>query len=637
MTTAAPRLGRVVLLEVYSVAHALAAIGPIRRADTIIVSRRVPFRRPAGLTRGVVRRLIRAVNSGAEIRELAVGDLLEYLPLNAEAMESVGGLADAIRETSAYRVMRRITGGDDRLVRYYQGALVREAPNWRLFPVVARRFQAAATALSVIPSFATGCAPDAADAFHGLDVPAPTRLVNRLGRACRGLAARASLAAMPLVFAATRLRVRAERAPAKHYKVAMPVVWGVGETTAKAAGTRSPHADDFLYGGSLKPGDVLHVFGDWSFPDAVRRKFKDAFAARGLPYADKERLALDLRTLHAAASAFVHTLRLLVSPMRRVLDPFVLAESPKALYHFLRKTHELNHLRYDTEFVKNDYNPGHVIASLVAAKRGVRTVGQQHNALPFEAPQLAFVQVDDLLVFGPLYVKAYGRHWAGLNVHCTGRETIDWVTQLSTDPAARAAVAARWAARHQPRARNVLVLFPGAHEICIPRQWQQLHEALVAVAATAVDANIILRFRNRQSLRSREIAQFAELPALDSRFVIEWEAFSTYELLAVSDIVITHDGSFTVNESLASGADVFTFEFVTAGHHYFPGYGRDFVLRTREDVIQLFARLESGEAQFDCRWDALRRDLNCHQDGGNRERMRHVLQAAPRRVPSTWR
>jgi hypothetical protein len=73
---------------------------------------------------------------------------------------------------------------------------------------------------------------------------------------------------------------------------------------------------------------------------------------------------------------------------------------------------------------------------------------------------------------------------------------------------------------------------------------------------------------------------------------------------------------------------VFTFEFIVAGRYYFADYGRDFVLRTAEDVVRVVRAVGSGFEEFDCDWVALRRDLNAHADGGNCVRLQAVVEEA---------
>ncbi len=155
-----------------------------------------------------------------------------------------------------------------------------------------------------------------------------------------------------------------------------------------------------------------------------------------------------------------------------------------------------------------------------------------------------------------------------------------------------------------------------------------MHKALVAFCETDLDCNVILRFRTRASFESAHVRQFLDLPDRDPRFIVELTNFSTYELMALSDLVIVTDGSFAGNEALAIGATVFSFEFIGAGRYYFRDYGKDFVLRNAADVLRVFGNINTSFEGFDCQWDALRRDANYHADGLNCHRIRTVVERA---------
>ena len=79
------------------------------------------------------------------------------------------------------------------------------------------------------------------------------------------------------------------------------------------------------------------------------------------------------------------------------------------------------------------------------------------------------------------------------------------------------------------------------------------------------------------------------------------------------------------NEAFANGKTVFSFDFTGKAGFYYTGYGKDFVLRTREDIWKVFNGLETGFKHFDCQWDLLRKDSNYHDDGRNLERIQNEV------------
>ena len=145
---------RAVLFEVYSLFHVAAAWRRVRTSDVIYFSRRVPFKDPPPWTKRLVTRLVRLLNPRAELRELAVEDLLDYLPLNARAVDWLEALGPEICNTKAYSLVRSIIR-DDMLIRFYQGALVRQAVNWKLLPLVADKLSLLHPSLTVVPEWDT--------------------------------------------------------------------------------------------------------------------------------------------------------------------------------------------------------------------------------------------------------------------------------------------------------------------------------------------------------------------------------------------------------------------------------------------------------------------------------------------------
>ena len=626
-----------VLFETYSFLH-LAVLWRLIRANRFVYfSRRVPLKEAPIWKKRLVCFFIRLLNRKADVREVPIESVSQYLwQLNSEAVHDAIELSAKISGTRAYQLIRRIVG-DDNLVRYYQGTLVREIPNWRLFPFVARDISLQHASLTIVPEWDTiavhteSCdiqkTPTNGDLLRHL--PAHVRTLNRLRLLVKDICGRLVLLVVPTALLLTRLRHGIRLKPRGPYAVAMPVVYGVRDPEALTDGINRPHNDEYLYGGSLKPGDIVHVFGDWVFPKPVADGFRKTMEARGLHFVDKSRFGVDSRSLWLILKVQLTLLKVLW-PYRgdNPLEYLVLKYSPKAVYYYLRKHLELGNVRFRVELVKNDYNPGHVINTIVCQQQGIKTVGVQHAALPCDAPQLAFVHMDEYVVYGNLYVKRFKKYWNGLKLQCTGRESIDWAVRVIRDSDRLVNVRHRWSARFPARRHNVLILFPGTREICLRRQWQRMYHALEAVSETGLDCNIILRFRTRDSLRQDPVRQFMELPRRDPRFIVELENFTTYELMALCDLVIAPEASFTVNEALAMGVVVFTFEYVGTAPYYFSDYGRDFVLRTRDDILRVFAALSTGFQEFDCRWDALRRDANYHEDGLNCHRMRAVVERA---------
>ncbi|MBM3751973.1 MAG: hypothetical protein FJW21_12465 [Acidimicrobiia bacterium] len=615
-----PSGGTWVVFEAFSAAHVIGARRAVRSARGIIISRRTPFEDSDPAERRRALRWARRLNPSVEIKELSIDDVLDYLPLNRAAIDQVAALAPAIIATPAYQRLRRVIR-DDRLVRYFQAAIVRSAANWRLFPAVCARLAEAMPIVAV---------PDWETAAHCRD--APPNAGARWRRGVRVVKARWAAVAVPLVLTARAVRQGWVSTPSGPFAAAMPVVWGMSDPAVSQPVVR-PHQDDYLYG-RLRPGQIMHLFGDWSFPLPAQQAFTKAFCARGCAVADKARFAFGPRLRRAAVRALAAMVPGVWQPSHGWLDDLVVLHTPKALYHYLRKQRERDNVTAGVELVRDDYNPGHVVAGLASHEHGVKTVAVQHNALPYEAPQLAFVTADYLASYGEFYRAGFAPHWDGVNVRMTGRESLDWTLNAARADGASAGARERWR-QHRPGGRPmVLVVFPGDRDICIVPQWDALCDGLRRFATANPGTDIVLRFRHRESLRSPHVAQFTQLSETLPNCVTVWSEFTTYELMSLADVVVSHDGSFTVNEAIALGRPTFSFEFVCAGRYYFgTRYGTDFVLTTADDLMRVLTAHAAG-APVDCDWGGLARDLNAHTDGRNQSRLRAVVEEAAGMPPA---
>jgi len=612
---------RVLVIEHHSVALVVGALRAVRRADQVWFSRRVPLQPIPVRNRRWAHRLVRLINPRAGVHDVNTDQLLDYLPLNAAGVRVVAGLADAIADTQACRSLVRLTGRAE-VVRYFQGALAIRAANWGLLSRVATRLTESVDGKAEVAVVADWDTRQMAGAFGGQQAfTAPLGAWMRAAAAT--VIARASALAVPILTLVRAGRRGWRRGAPSAYTVAMPVVWGVSNTP----GPR-PHADDYLYGETLTPGSIVHVFGDYVVSPEDQARYESTMRERGYAFVDSGAYQLDKSTIRAALQT-VGAACSLWWPRRASLERLVQREVPKGYHHFLRKTLECANVLSRVELVRNDYNPGHVVATAVARTRGIRTVAVQHNALPFESPQMSFVEVDALAIYGEFYRKGYAPHWDRLPCHATGRESLDWALETLRDPARRADVAARWAAVRPAGRPTALVMFPSERDITIPALWNAMAAGLERVAAEMPEVDVLLRFRTEQSLRAPHVAQLRALADRSGSFLVPPPSFSTYDLMTLAGLAITYDGSFTVNEGIAFGIPTFSFEFIGAGRYYFGQYGQDFVLRSPEDVVRTFLAWRAGRlSELDVDWDGLRRDLNCHTDGGNRARLRQLVERA---------
>lgn len=604
-----------------SVWQAIVLAKRLRRTSTVYVLEetvRAPleFRQAR---RRLFERWLRWLNPACDIRGVpAELSWRQLWTLNAESLQDLDAAEGILKGSAAFRMGLAVLQ-EGHVLNYYQMCLAHRLPRRRLLFHIGQALSSQHPGLQVVPD---GC-------YRGELVLETAGVllcaVNRLRRVLRRAVNLACLAMLPAGSVVLWLRRFAWAVARPRYDVKIPVVHGFGPDS-RFGGLRRLQDDGELYGEALRPGQAVHVFDHWMFPAEVRRAFQRAMDARNIPWVEADAFRMDLRLLRRLLRYQAVVLkRLLTDPALWAEDNDLLEATVQLLRDCLHQERERANLDYRVEVIRNDYNPSHVVATVMAHRHRGRTVGVQHAAAPWDLPQLAYVHLDHYVVFGELFVRSFGRHWTSLNLEKAGRHNIDWIVELSHDPAKIQAIAARVEARYGPRRPRILLLLPSTGAWVSRAQWDQLYHGLSRLGETGFGGLVILRCRSARDLGDRCLARFTALAARDPRIVIESSTLTTHELMVVSDAVIGSSGSFALCEAVQANVKVFSFEFLGTGRRYYGDYGTEIVLETAEDLLRLFERLGRGDTQFDCDWDRLRRDCSYHADGENSRRIQQVV------------
>lgn len=412
-------------------------------------------------------------------------------------------------------------------------------------------------------------------------------------------------------------------------KVAMPVAWGIfKESKAKiVADVRRFHDDMYLYGKEFSAGDILHIFHEkhikWTTgPD--QESWKEAMIEKGIPYVEQRCFGINMDLFRLTVCTSWEILKNSLSFFRPgPLFSEMWEATAKGLYHYLKKSYEMANTEYEVELANDDYNPGHIIRTIVASQHGRRRVGVSHAALPHHSPQMCFVHYDKYTVSCDLYTKAFSPFWDSVRLEKIGRESIDSVV---AEARRRTKNRDRIESIYGIRKWAVTILLPGISNVCLVEQWDQMYHALVEFQNYDLDCHVFLRFRKLNQARERDyMSRFIALPENDPRIILDHENFSTHELMSASDLLIAANASFGINEALVAGIPVFTFGYTMKEHLYFPDYGSEFILCEAEDVLRTLRGLEAGFKGFDCDWGRLRKDADYFHDGKNTERLRQAV------------
>jgi len=106
---------------------------------------------------------------------------------------------------------------------------------------------------------------------------------------------------------------------------------------------------------------------------------------------------------------------------------------------------------------------------------------------------------------------------------------------------------------------------------------------------------------------------------------VDMTNLTTYEWMALADIVIVPSISTGMIEAAAADKPCFSFDHLMLADRVYGRYGSDLILRTADDLIRVVRHAAVGFHGWDCRWDQLVTDYCYFTDGKNRDRFRWVI------------
>jgi len=621
--------------ETYSITHVIKNLKGVLRARYIYFHSVIDY--PIDLTKvkkRIVHAVIKAINPGVNIQVVPQEIVAKHLwRLNRQSLPLIDKMENDITMSGFYRLIMDVIG-DDHAVNYYKMELARYLPNSLLFWSLTAELADRHGGLIVIPDT---CDIPGVESFYRefheeksisiADMGGLDRVRCCLMRLFNALA----ICALPMVVVLTKIRrVRFRPIDRAYFPVRAPVVWGLRHGNSRVHGVKRPHDDGFLYDNNIRPGDMVHIFGQWGLSPRLKNGYKKIMTERGYAWRDRDDFLMDLKCL----KGFMDLGRKIV--LSSIKERLFLKETIplgaitlRFLYQYMLKTLELENIRYSVEFVRNDYSPEHIIATILLNRIGSKTIGMQHVHIPQTSPQLAYIHLNRYIVFGEMFVNAYSPYWNGIKLKKIGSYSLDWVRGLMRDKERLGHIRKRYEGLYPNRSKIIVIILPSGRKLNLKSRWEELFSALMEFQDTDMDCSVFLRFRKEEDLSVyKHLRRFRDLPKLDDRIYIDHKNFTTYEFMALADVVITSSASFAINESAITGAKVFTLDMTNFTKYYFPDYGRDFILRSKGDLLRVFAGMKKDFAGFDCKWDKLRTECNYHADGHNMQRIRDCVFSA---------
>lgn len=621
-----------IFFETYSFLQVLSLSWHIRSAKQVIFCRPGLLPQSTKWKKYLIELLVRFLNPKATIREITIEEITEEIwQLNKQCVVQVESLSDEIMKSPAYQVALKLIK-DENILKYFMAILAREIPAQVFFLRMAQKLMARLNEPLYVVSRYADCAhvitKDNRAELPALSLPRSLRVMNRIRLFLSLWGTFLLTLCLPVAYFILYLSngFRSGRKPT--YKLLMPVVWGFFDQDNIRNGIKGDTNDEYFYSNEFHPGEILHTFGAWPITASIRRQYQEIMRERGYAFTDKKKYRLSLQFIKITIDAFgifFSSFRLFLL-VNSTLDGLLINMLPKLTYRYLEKKLEIENIDYHVEVIRDDYNPAHVISTILANQEGKKTVGIQHTASPYDCPQIYFVHVNCYVVYGEFYVTLFTPYWERLKLARIGREKLDAVATVVMDGSLREKIRSRATQLYGTSKHTALVLFPGAAEICLQRQWNEIYRGLCEVRKTDLDVKIYLRFRSIPQLEKYPfLTRLADLSRHDKRFVVDHTNFTTSELMSLSNLTIVPQSSFAFNESIITGAKTFSFEYTGAAKFYFSRYGKGLVLQSAGDILRVFQGLEQDHEDLTCRWDELKANLNYYADGENTRRLREVV------------
>jgi hypothetical protein len=619
----------IVFFQSYSVIKTLALVKYIRHTPKILLAWKNKDCDNSERGKKIVKWMIHWINPQAEIQQLEFGDVVPNIYLqNKQGVKYSDSLSDKFSQSKAYKLLHDVIE-DDHIGLFYKASLSRVVPTYLLYFEVANRELRDGKKMILVPDFLGEVVSErkrTSDSWELGYIPPELYFWDRAADLVSCFKWIVSVVALPGFMFLKHMKNGFARIPEGYYKVAMPILWGINKGTENTVidGVKRFDNDLYLYRKHFSPGDIVHVFHEgWvrSRTDVEIDSWREGMKSRGIPYADRDKFGVNKKLLGLAVLAFVRILKGLFRPGKPAPFASIFWKATvKGLYHYLLKQYEMENINYQVEYVKDDYNAGHVTATIAANQQGRKRIGASHAATIYDAPQLAFVHFDSYVVLCSIYTNTFHPHWESLRLEKIGRESIDSIVceKKQCEHTLKKIVKL-----YGKRKWVVTFLFPGNVGICFPEQWDKIYQALSRFSEIELDCHVFFRFRNMEALqRYPIIKKISDLSDKDPRIHVNQEEFNTGA------------SSFGINEAAVIGIPVFTFSYTRAEPLYFSEYGSDFVLQEASDVLRVLNGLKTNFQGFDCNWERLRKDADYHQDGKNSDRLCDVVyEAMPDQVP----
>lgn len=626
----------ILFFETYSIIQTLFLFRYIKKAQTIYFHKRLfPSLESNRLVVKIVIKIIRFLNSSVSIETLPAKKINEPNWIaNKKSVDIVEDMESHIKGSASYKTMLKIIL-DKNILKYYKRNIADDVSARILFFRVVKDFIDEYGSIVIIPSCndyqdiqKVSLGEETVDQF----ILQESFLINRVRDACLTIYALFMFLFLPFAYLILNLKkIRLRKIVKKKFDIAMPVIFGFYKQDVIIDGVKRNQDDGYLYNKEITPGHIIHIFNHWRFSPELTKSYKSIMDKKCIPYIDRRDYEIGIDLLMIVLTIQIKILQCFFSALFTFHEKHnYIMYNNRIIYTMLKKYLEFENVDYKVELVRTDYAVGHIIDTILCNQHNKKTVGIQHGSTagPYVFNCLCYVHFDKYCIFSDRHLELYSPYWNRLNLRKVGNYRIDHLVEMGRNQSLIESNRRKFIALYGKRKHFVLILFPNPSEYAeynLIEKWDVMYKALREVQSAKLDCTIMLRFRSLEHVESMHLRRFKNLPDMDKRFVIDLASFTTYELMAMSDVIISSCHSSGMIDGVSLTKPTFTFDYMGTAKYCFEKYGKDLVLYDKEDVLNIFKNLENNFIGYNCNWDLLRKEYNYYYDGTCLSRLQRVI------------
>ncbi len=634
------KLGRVdILLEKLSLFQVILAWTRIRRSGLIMLFD--PFTIEAAKAEGRQERLSRWLLGRIKDTKLVQFDRqmrnrLGYLNNHASDLY-VETVMAFVRQMPSYRIMRKIVA-HEAIDRIYCRLLLPKISLKSQFYRLAEYLLKRQGKITLIPQGDDPYKIASHFDLKGALIPVSFRVMNvicgRLERLFTALFF--NWVVWPTVFALHIIR-SFRRNPSRdplRVPVVMPMVYGFpaedGLVYFSNGRKNNGWSDASLLNGELNSHNVAFFYDLWKFDKKQRIIQQRLMADRGIRLFDPG--AFSANSIHRLE--VWNLMKVLTGSLFQepgiFIEPHEIVRASGRILHYLLRELLFNHnVDYRVRVEWGDYYPMSIMRTIVANRFGRSTIGVHHsaNGLTYIFPQIRYLFLNRLCTWHEGFQKAFARHWNGVECVPIGNHHLDLVLEAML-PERLEGLRIRASRRWKISGCIMLVTlpeYPVGVDYQDPERFPELYQGILRCLQEIPGLWVVLRARSSRGWKDYLREPLVQKIATHPQVISDYEEFSTYEWIALADVVVGNSASSVVVEAGAAGKKCFSFDTMGLGEIIFGKYGSGFVLTKSEDLVYSVKAVLYKTPPLDCKWEEFAHDMTHFADGKNLKRFRDAI------------